>query len=97
RVYSKQEEREQDILAFINDNAKQGVVEISLSQLAKEFNVSKATIIKVINASKKIFTKVIGQGRYAVTKIYSLISLVQHVKNKKRQELMVKMIKIEKN
>lgn len=82
RVYSKQEEREQDILAFINDNAKQGVVEISLSQLAKEFNVSKATIIKVINASKKIFTKVIGQGRYAVTKIYSLISLVQHVKNK---------------
>ncbi|OFO55318.1 primase C-terminal domain-containing protein [Nosocomiicoccus sp. HMSC059G07] len=82
RVYSKQEEREQDILAFINDNAQQGVVEISLSQLANVFNVSKATIIKVINASNQIFTKVIGKGRYAVTKIYSLISLVQHVKNK---------------
>lgn len=87
RKNSHAHEREQDIIQYINKKACNGVVKISLKNLANEFNISITAVNHVLNQSNRIKKKVVGKGRYSVTKIYTLQTLVQHVQNLKKKSL----------
>ena len=81
-------EREQDIIKYLSENQKQGFVVISLRDLAKHFNISLNAIRNVLKQSKIIKTKTVGKGRYTITKIYTLQTLVQHVQNIKANTIL---------
>lgn len=81
-------EREQDIIKYINANACNGVVQMSLRSFAKVFNISITALKNVLKQSSKIKVKTVGKGRYSVTKIYTLQTLVQHVQNLKEKSLL---------
>lgn len=82
-------EREEDIIQYINLNARNGVVQISLRNLANEFNISVTAIKNVLKQSNRIKVNIVGKGRYSVTKIYTLQTLVQHVQNLKEKSLIL--------
>src|SRR5699024_2135738 len=85
------EEREKDLIEYINTHACNGVVTISLRSLAAEFNISVTALKNVLEKSNKIKRKIVGKGRYTVTEFYTLRTLVQHVqKLKTRSQLFVK-------
>ncbi|WP_210126303.1 primase C-terminal domain-containing protein [Staphylococcus sp. GDY8P85P] len=84
RKYSHKSEREADILEFIKENERNGVVKMTVTALADHFEVSKSTITRVIKQSKIIQMKKIGVGRYAETIFYTIQSLVQHVQKHKK-------------
>lgn len=73
-------EREAEIIEYINQNEKKGVVQISLRALANHFNISVSTLKEALDKSTKIIQKTIGKGRSARTFFYTMRSLVQHAK-----------------
>lgn len=81
-------EREQDIIKYLSENQNQGFVVISLRELAKQFNISLNSVRNVLKQSKIIKTKTVGKGRYAVTKIYTLQTIVQYVQNLKENAIL---------
>lgn len=91
RKYSHAYEREEEIIEYINTHASNGVVRISLRSLATEFDISVTALKNVLKKSNKIKIKIVGRGRYTVTKIYTLQTLVQHAqKLKARTQLFIK-------
>src|SRR5699024_10143825 len=91
RKYSHAEEREKDLIEYINTHACNGVVTISLRSLAAEFNISVTALKNVLEKSNKIKRKIVGKCRYTVTEFYTVQTLVQHVqKLKTRSQLFVK-------
>lgn len=71
-------EREAEIIEYINQNAKKGVVQISLRALAKHFSISVSTLKEALDKSTKIIQKTVGKGRSSRTFFYTMRSLVQH-------------------
>ncbi|MCG1010910.1 primase C-terminal domain-containing protein [Salinicoccus sp. ID82-1] len=88
RKYSHAHERESDIVEYLNAHAINGVVEISQRKLAAKFGIETPALRNVLKKSKKIKVKVVGGG--AVSKFYTLQTLVQHVQNlKKKSKILI--------
>lgn len=88
RKYLHAHEREQDIIQYINVNACNGVAQISLRNLAADFNISITALKNVLKQSSRIKVKIVGKGRYTVTQIYTLQTLVQHVQKLKARSIL---------
>ncbi|MDQ0273848.1 primase C-terminal domain-containing protein [Cytobacillus purgationiresistens] len=73
RVRSHYEEREEDILAYLETHTspEMAFLEGSLKMLAETFGMAVSSLKEVLKRSKKIIKRSIGQGRAAVTKVAS--------------------------
>lgn len=80
-------EREQDIIKYLEQYHQNGVVQVSLRELAKSFKISVNALINVLKQSKLIKQHTVGRGRSAITKFYTLQTIVQHVQNLKMKSI----------
>ena len=73
RVRSHYEEREADILAYLEEhtNEESAHLEGSLRSLAETFGMAVSSLKEVLKRSNKIIKRTIGRGRSAVTKVAS--------------------------
>ena len=73
RVRSHYEEREADILAYLEEHTSQesAHLEGSLRSLAETFGMAVSSLKEVLKRSNKIIKRTIGRGRAAVTKVAS--------------------------
>lgn len=83
RVNSHAHERERDIIDYINAHSRKGLLKMSLRTLAKEFNISINTLKNALSKSDKIIVSTKDKGRYAETKIYTMKSVLNHLKSMK--------------
>lgn len=81
-------EREQDIVKYLNVHHQNGVVQASLRDLARHFNISVNALRNVLKQSKLIKQHTVGRGRSARTKFYTLQTIVQHVQKLKTQSIL---------
>lgn len=87
RKHSHAYEREQDIIKYLNAHQRKGVVQASLRELAEHLNISVNALSNVLKQSKLIKRQTVGKGRAAITKFYTLQTLVQHVQKLKSQSI----------
>ncbi|MGV2929331.1 primase C-terminal domain-containing protein [Macrococcus capreoli] len=83
RIYSHANEREQDIIEYIDTHALKGYLEMSLRDLAKVFNISINALRNALKQSKKVKVTVLGKGRYARTLIYTSVSILKYIQSLK--------------
>lgn len=91
RERSHYDEREEDILAYLNthQSLKNPFLKASLSVLAKQLGMALSTLKEVLKRSRRLVVKSVGRGRKAYTKVTSRKLYAQHVLYLRKQNKQV--------
>ena len=89
RVRSHYEEREEDIIAYLETHTspETAFLEGSLKALSETFGMAVSTLKEVLKRSNKIIKRTIGQGRSAVTKVATRSMLFRRLLQLRKNQL----------